>query len=68
MKLLRSFACRLAEFRGNVYKATVMGDAIMEESADAGSIPASSIPGGLVIQRIASFYYVHLLYTFGTSV
>lgn len=43
MKLLRVLACRLANIRGNVKKATVMGDAVMEESSDAGSIPASSI-------------------------
>ena len=43
MKLLRSFACRLAGVRGNVYKATIMGEAVMEEPSDAGSIPASSI-------------------------
>ena len=43
MKLLRFTACRLAVSRGNVSKATVMGDAMMEESSDAGSIPASSI-------------------------
>ena len=42
MKLLRATACRLAVVRGNVSKATVMGDAMMEESSDRGSIPLSS--------------------------
>ena len=46
MKLLKLTACRLAVSGGNVCKAAVMGDAIMEESSDRGSIPLSSIACG----------------------
>ena len=46
MKLLKLTACRLAVSGGNVCKAAVMGDAIMEESSDRGSIPLSSITCG----------------------
>lgn len=42
MKLPIAQACLLACARGNDKKQTVMGDAIMEELSDAGSIPASS--------------------------
>ena len=42
MKLLKSVTCHQVTDGGNVRIMTVMGDALMDELSDAGSIPARS--------------------------
>ena len=63
MKLLKSAACHWASDGGNVKVMTVMGDAVMEELSDRGSIPLRSIEPLVILgfQAVLFFEFLRIV-------